>query len=151
MRILYRVEEILSELRPVFSRQAANEIVRTADVGCFTMFWADSGNELSERRWEEANTIIIKRSSWFHSHAWSIVKLSQTWGKWLLKHKDVHRLRGKPVYVGDGIKVSKEGRKMPGVKRLHQESDNTSKPDWIRGHYFGCLSLLLERRSINNT
>jgi hypothetical protein len=45
--------------------------------------------------------------------------------------------------VGDGIKVSKEGRKMPGVKRLHQESEDVSKPEWIRGHYFSALGLLL--------
>jgi tRNA splicing endonuclease len=41
-------------------------------------------------------------------------------------------LRGKRVYVGDGIKVGKEGRKMPGVKRLHQESEDVSKPEWIQ-------------------
>ena len=83
------------------------------------------------------------RSIWFHSQSWSVVKLSETWGQWLGEHKNLHRLQGKLVYVGDGIKVSKEGRKMPAVKKLHQESDNTNKPDWIRGHYFGCLSLLL--------
>ena len=33
---------------------------------------------------------------------------------------------------------------MPGVKRLHQESSNVSKPEWIRGHYFSALGLLLE-------
>lgn len=43
----------------------------------------------------------------------------------------------------DGIKVSKEGRQMPGVKRLHQESANVNKPEWIRGHYFSALGLLL--------
>jgi hypothetical protein len=47
------------------------------------------------------------------------------------------------VYVGDGIKVSKEGRRMPGVKQLHQESGNVGKPEWIRGHYFSALGLLL--------
>jgi hypothetical protein len=47
------------------------------------------------------------------------------------------------VYVGDGIKVAKEGRKMPGVKRLHQESEDVNKPEWIRGHYFNALSVLL--------
>jgi hypothetical protein len=47
------------------------------------------------------------------------------------------------VYVGDGIKVGKEGRKMPGVKRLHQESEDVSKPEWIRGHYFNALSVLV--------
>ena len=32
---------------------------------------------------------------------------------------------------------------MPAVKKLHLWSDNTNKPDWIRGHYLGCLCLLL--------
>ena len=47
------------------------------------------------------------------------------------------------MYVGDGIKVGKEGRKMPGVKGLHQESEDVSKPEWLRGHYFSALGLLL--------
>jgi hypothetical protein len=33
------------------------------------------------------------------------------------------------VLLGDGIKVAKEAERMPGVKKLHQESDNsTGKP-----------------------
>lgn len=47
------------------------------------------------------------------------------------------------MYVGDGIKVSKEGQKMPAVKKLHTESENVTKPEWIRGHYFGAITLLL--------
>jgi hypothetical protein len=39
--------------------------------------------------------------------------------------------------------VGKEGRKMPGVKGLHQESSDVSKPEWIRGHYFSALGILL--------
>jgi hypothetical protein len=52
-------------------------------------------------------------------------------------------LNGQLVYVGDGIKVGKEGNKMPGVKRLPQESANVSKAEWIRGHYFGAIGLPL--------
>lgn len=55
----------------------------------------------------------------------------------------MQRLQGERLYVGDGIKVGKEGRKMPGVKRLHQESTDVRKPEWIRGHYFSALALLL--------
>ena len=33
---------------------------------------------------------------------------------------------------------------MPAVKKLHQESENVTKREWIRGHYFGALALLLE-------
>ena len=36
---------------------------------------------------------------------------------------------------------------MPGVKKLHQESANVGKPEWIRGHYFSALGLLLGQGS----
>ncbi|MGL4498916.1 MAG: hypothetical protein ACRCU2_07615, partial [Planktothrix sp.] len=70
--------------------------------------------------------------------------LSHRWHRWLSGHNHVKRLKGQLVYVGDGIKIAKEGRKMPLVKKLHQESDNVTKPEWIRGHYFGAISLLLQ-------
>jgi uncharacterized protein (UPF0332 family) len=47
--------------------------------------------------------------------------------------------------VGDGVKQSKEGRRMPGVKRLHQESEDSSKGEYIWGHLFGGISVLAER------
>ena len=46
------------------------------------------------------------------------------------------------VLVGDGVKQSKEGRRMPGVKKLFQESENSAKPDYIHGHMFGGLGIL---------
>jgi hypothetical protein len=33
--------------------------------------------------------------------------------------------------VGDGMKQAKEGRRMPGLKKLHQESENSSKGEYI--------------------
>jgi hypothetical protein len=48
------------------------------------------------------------------------------------------------VLVVDGLKVAKEGRKMPAVKKLHQESNNNSKPEYIWGHSFQVISLLVE-------
>jgi hypothetical protein len=53
------------------------------------------------------------------------------------------KMQGARLYVGDGIKVAKEGRKMPGVKGLHQESGDVKKPEWIRGHYFSALGVLM--------
>jgi len=44
--------------------------------------------------------------------------------------------------VGDGIKVSKEAKKMPGVKRLYQESENLGKSPFIFGRHFGVVGLL---------
>jgi hypothetical protein len=44
--------------------------------------------------------------------------------------------------AGDGIKVCKEASKMPGVKRLHQESDNSGKAPYIYGHHHGVVGVL---------
>lgn len=51
-------------------------------------------------------------------------------------------INGRYLIVGDGIKIAKEAKKMPGVKRLHQESDNSSKAPYIYGHHFGVLGIL---------
>ena len=45
--------------------------------------------------------------------------------------------------VGDGVKECKEGRYMPGVKKLHQESENSAKGEYIFGHMFGGIGILI--------
>jgi len=40
------------------------------------------------------------------------------------------------------VKIAKEAKKIPGVKKLHQESDNSSKAPYIYGHHFGALGIL---------
>ena len=55
----------------------------------------------------------------------------------LFKHMD------KALLVGDGTKQSKEGRYMPGVKKLAQESETQSKPDYIHGHMWGGVGVLI--------
>jgi len=57
------------------------------------------------------------------------------------------RVNGKPVLVGDGIKVPKSGRKMPGVKKLHQESDANTKPEYILGHSCQAVAVLTQALS----
>jgi hypothetical protein len=50
---------------------------------------------------------------------------------------------GMSILVGDGLKQSKEGKKMPGVKRLHQESENSGRAEYIFGHMFGAIGVLI--------
>ena len=38
-------------------------------------------------------------------------------------------VNGRRVLVGDGIKALKRGKKMPGVKLLHQQSESNKKPN----------------------
>ena len=144
MELYARLEQILAELRPAFRRKATYDwfivlmwgVVLCHQAPAVTSYLNALG--LGERCYEQA-------LHWFHSSAFGIDELCGRWGNWLACHSSAHRLRGHLVYVGDGIKVGKEGRKMPGVKGMHQESENVSKPEWIRGHYFSALALLLSR------
>lgn len=79
----------------------------------------------------------------FHSDAIKLDKLRDLWCALVLKLFTPFRIGGRMVIVGDGIKVGKEGRKMPGVKKLHQESQNNSKPEFIFGHSLQALGLLV--------
>ena len=71
--------------------------------------------------------------------------LSATWAKVVLRvFPDLIRINGRVVLVGDGIKVGKQGTKMPGVKLLHQESESNTKAEYIMGHSFQAVSILVQ-------
>lgn len=53
-------------------------------------------------------------------------------------------INGRCIIAGDGIKIGKEGKKMPGVKWLHQESESNSKAEYIMGHSIQALSILVK-------
>lgn len=79
----------------------------------------------------------------FHSKALNLEKLTRTWVALILKtHPSLLRINGKLVLVGDGLKVSKAGKKMPAVKRLHQQSDSNTKPEYIMGHSCQAIAIL---------
>jgi hypothetical protein len=52
-------------------------------------------------------------------------------------------VEGKAVLIGDHTMVAKDGRRMPGVLTLHQESETQSKPSYFRGHFWGAIGLLI--------
>ena len=54
------------------------------------------------------------------------------------------RVNGRPVLAGDGIKAAKAGRKMPAVKKLHQESESNNKAEYIFGHSCQAVALLTQ-------
>jgi hypothetical protein len=78
----------------------------------------------------------------FHSAAVDVDALSRLWTRQVLRHLCPHRLNGRLVLLGDGLKVAKSGRQMPAVKRLHQVSENNTKPQSILGHSIQAISLL---------
>jgi len=80
----------------------------------------------------------------YHSSAVNLERLTSLWTELILRLNPlVITVNGRIILVGDGIKVAKSGRKMPGVKRLHQQSDSNTKPEYIRGHSCQAIAVLV--------
>lgn len=114
MELYQRLEQIVVKLRPAFSREAPFEwfvlllwgVLLTTQPPAVTSYLNALG--LGEAYYHQA-------LHWFASSALRIDDLCYRWGRWLSGHPKNRPLKEQRVYVGDGIKVSKEGRKMPGV------------------------------------
>jgi hypothetical protein len=78
-----------------------------------------------------------------HSTALEVDALTKIWVRLVFRRfQTLFRVNGRPVLLGDGLKIPKEGKKMPGVKLLHQSSDTNSKAEYIMGHSCQALSIL---------
>ena len=78
----------------------------------------------------------------FRSEAWSSGSLGDAWRRFVAAQPGLARVGGRLLLDSDGVKVSKEGKRMPGVKIHHQESGTSSKAEWIFGHLFGGLGVV---------
>ena len=80
----------------------------------------------------------------FHSSSIKLERMTPLWTKVVLQcFTELLRVNGRLVLVGDGIKIPKRGKKMPAVKRLHQQSESNTKPQYIMGHSFQAVALLV--------
>ena len=80
----------------------------------------------------------------FHSSGLKLDRLSALWTQAVLQlFPSLVWVNGRLVLVGDGIKAPKRGKKMPGVKLLHQQSESNTKPEYIMGHSMQAVGLLV--------
>ena len=79
----------------------------------------------------------------FHSDALDVDVLSACWARLCLKLFRPFEVGSRLVLLADGIKAPKEGKRMPGVKMLHQQSASNTKPEYIMGHSLQAISLLV--------
>jgi len=80
----------------------------------------------------------------FHSTALDLERLTACWVTLALQLFRPVMAGDYLVCLADGIKAPKEGRKMPGVKLLHQVSSGNTKPEYIMGHSLQAISLLVQ-------
>jgi hypothetical protein len=84
----------------------------------------------------------------FHSPALELDRLTCAWRTLVFRaHPGILHVNGRSVLVGDGIKVAKAGRKMPAVKKLHQQSESNTKPEYIFGHSCQAVAVLAQALS----
>lgn len=81
----------------------------------------------------------------FHSSAVKLPELRALWTATVLNllKAFLFTVNDRLVILADGIKAPKTGRKMPGVKKLHQESQNNSKPEYIFGHSCQAIAVVV--------
>jgi hypothetical protein len=81
--------------------------------------------------------------NFFNSTSVNLEALTSLWVRLVFKYcTGIVTVNGRYILAGDGIKIGKEGKKMPGVKWLHQESDSNSKAEYIMGHNIQALCVL---------
>jgi len=79
----------------------------------------------------------------FHSSAWSTDSLVTHWIRWVRRQLPAVTDSGRIVLIGDHTKTPKDGRCIPAVTTLHQESETSGKPSFFRGHEWGCITVLM--------
>lgn len=79
----------------------------------------------------------------FRSEAYSIESLYDAWIKIVVKDEKLIRIAGRLLVLGDHSKVPKEGLHMPGIQILHQDSQNSGKPEFIAGHNYGQVCAII--------
>jgi hypothetical protein len=82
----------------------------------------------------------------FHSPALDLERLTRLWQQTLhrLLRRRLVRVNARAVVLVDGLKRPKEGKKMPGVKSLHQESRCNAKASFIMGHSLQAVAVLAQ-------
>ena len=134
---------VIWSLRPAFSRLRSFMWFATAVAGV-TVRTELLGVTSIVRALKLRARFYNKLLAGFHSSAVQLDRLAALWTQALLQLlPDRLRVNGRCVLVGDGIKIPKRGRKMPGVKLLHQHSESNTKPEYIMGHSLQALSLLV--------
>ena len=80
----------------------------------------------------------------FHSDAINLPELRRQWLDVVVSQTNPVKYYGRYLIIADGVKQPKDGRRMPGVGRLHNNSDTQSKPTSYHGIQGGAIGILVQ-------
>lgn len=139
--MIREISSILDSFRSCFTRSAAFNWFVIVIFGF--MVRIDLCGVSSFIRWLGLEPkLYTAMLSFFRASSWQIETILQHWWQIVLQNCPLPTIDGRLLLAGDGIKISKEAEKMPAVKRLHQESDNSGKAPYIYGHHWGVIGIL---------
>jgi hypothetical protein len=132
----------LSFFRPVFSRNSPWLLfcmVIISFIGANEMTGVTSFCRFQGLGANGYNTLL----HFFRSGAWSASMIIIQWQTFVVAQQMTVMADGRAVLAGDHTYVPKDGRKMPGVVTLHQDSETQSKPSYFRGHQWGAICMMI--------
>lgn len=139
--MLKLLDNIIVEFRCCFSRQAAFYWFVIVIMGFIIRF--DHHGVSSFIRWLFINPEYYETLlQFFRASSWSIDGILSRWTVLVINLYPLIKFNDRILLIGDGIKICKEAKRMPAVKRLHQDSDNSGKGEYILGHHFGSVGIL---------
>ena len=141
--MLKELERFLTFMGPAFSRRATFAWFVVVFIG-FILRSDTYGVSSIVRALSLAPESYLCLLHFSHSRAWEVEGLMSIWWQWLVKKNVAHRIDDRLVLIGDHTQTPKDGRKMPAVTTLHQDSETGSKPSFFRGHHWGCIGLLVQ-------
>jgi len=142
--MISEISRILSEFRSCFTRTAAFHWFVTVVFGFIVRI--DLCGASSFVRWLGIKPkLYTAMLSFFRASSWQLPDILQRWWQIVLARCPLPEIDGRLLIAGDGIKICKEAEKMPAVKRLHQESENSGKAPYIYGHHWGVIGILAGR------
>jgi len=136
------VERFLNAMRPAFSRQATFVWFVVAFVGFVVRTDNFGVSSIVRALWLEPSYYPCLLH-FFHSNAWNVEGLMRCWWYWLIEENIAFTVGERIVLIADHTKIPKDGRCMPAVVTLRQDSETSSKPGFFRGHHWGCIGLMV--------
>jgi hypothetical protein len=139
--MIEEISLILLQFRDCFNRPAAFNWFVIVIMGFIVRL--DNHGVSSIIRWLGLEpSLYTALLSFFRTSSWNLKCIQLRWWQIVQSYCPLIRVDNRFLIAGDGIKISKEAEKMPAVKKLHQESENSGKPPYIYGHHHGVLGIL---------
>ena len=135
------IDEILNEFRDSFSRKKTFEWFVIVIIGIIIKNDGIGITSIIRELYIDPHHYECLMN-FFRSDAWTLERIRRTWAGIIKNSSLILKLDGYSILIGDGIKIPKESKKSPGVKKHHQDSENSTKAKYMFGHHFGVISVL---------